>query len=183
MKVCILTFAVTNNYGATLQCYALSKFIQQQGHETIILNVPLQRAGAPRYKVKLIKRIKNKIHKILFKNVSNERYHRTKEQLRQDNKYAEQNMQLFDVFREKYFKNITHPYINEIDFVKDYPKADLYIVGSDQVWNLWVTNYQYPIFFLSLLKRDVKGFHMLLVWVEIEIFSSAKMSWKRWGLC
>ena len=62
MKVCILTFAVTNNYGATLQCYALSKFIQQQGHETIILNVPLQRAGAPRYKVKLIKRIKNKIY-------------------------------------------------------------------------------------------------------------------------
>lgn len=156
MKVCILTFAVTNNYGATLQCYALSKFIQQQGHETIILNVPLQRAGAPRYKVKLIKRIKNKIHKILFKNVSNERYHRTKEQLRQDNKYAEQNMQLFDVFREKYFKNITHPYINEIDFVKDYPKADLYIVGSDQVWNLWVTNYQYPIFFLSFVKEGCK---------------------------
>lgn len=105
MKVCILTFAVTNNYGATLQCYALSKFIQQQGHETIILNVPLQRAGAPRYKVKLIKRIKNKIHKILFKNVSNERYHRTKEQLRQDNKYAEQNMQLFDVFRENTSKH------------------------------------------------------------------------------
>ena len=50
MKVCILTFAVTNNYGATLQCYALSKFIQQQGHETMILNVPLQKAGALRTK-------------------------------------------------------------------------------------------------------------------------------------
>ena len=41
MKVAILTFARTNNYGATLQCYALNKFIKELGFETIILNVPL----------------------------------------------------------------------------------------------------------------------------------------------
>ena len=41
MKVAILTYARTNNYGATLQCYALNKYIQSLGHETIVLNVPL----------------------------------------------------------------------------------------------------------------------------------------------
>lgn len=57
MKVAILTFAVTNNYGATLQCYAMSEFLKSHGHETIILNVPLQKAGAARNKQTLLDRV------------------------------------------------------------------------------------------------------------------------------
>lgn len=156
MKVCILTFAVTNNYGATLQCYALSKFIQQQGHETIILNVPLQKAGASRSKGSLWVRVTNKIRRIMHITPPEGRYFRTKKQLQQDGQYDFQNMLKFEDFRKKYFPNLSHEYINEMDFEKDYPKADLYIVGSDQVWNVWVTNYQYPIFFLSFVKDSGK---------------------------
>lgn len=153
MKVCILTFAVTNNYGATLQCYALSKFIQQQGHETMILNVPLQKAGALRSKVSLWKRVKGRFKRTFNIVSENTRYPRSPKQLKQDRMFADKNMKLFDQFRDKYFDNLTHEYIIEEDFEKDYPKADLYIVGSDQVWNVWVTNYQYPIFFFSFVKH------------------------------
>lgn len=153
MKVCILTFAVTNNYGATLQCYALSKFIQQQGHETMILNVPLQKAGALRAKVSLWKHVKGRFKRTFNIVSENTRYPRNHKQIKQDSMFADKNMVLFDQFREKYFDNLTHEYINEEDFEKDYPKADLYIVGSDQVWNVWVTNYQYPIFFFSFIKH------------------------------
>ena len=101
MKVCILTFAVTNNYGATLQCYALSKFIQQQGHETIILNVPLQKAGASRSKGSLWVRVTNKIRRIMHITPPEGRYFRTKKQLQQDGQYDFQNMLKFEDFRKK----------------------------------------------------------------------------------
>ena len=151
MKVAILTFARTNNYGATLQCYALSKFIERFGHEVTILNVPLLKAGAPRNKTlleKLLAKIQEKLKPY------EHRYYRTSEQLKQDHQYNSKNMQLFDEFRTKYFPNLTHEYVSEIDFDRDYPKADLYVVGSDQVWNLWVTNIQYPLFFFSFLKNN-----------------------------
>lgn len=153
MKVAILTFARTNNYGATLQCYALTKFIEQYGHNVTIINVPLLKAGTPR-KRNFIDKMLSKIHGIIYSH--EKRYRRTVEQLQQDKIYDNQNMQLFDEFRAEYFPNLTHEYISESDFEKKYVEADLYIVGSDQVWNLWVTNIQYPIFFFSFLKKDEK---------------------------
>ncbi len=156
MKVCILTFAVTNNYGATLQCYALYKFIQQQGHDAFILNVPLKKAGSMRDKPSFIARLRYKWNKLRNVIPEDERYHRTPEERLKDKAYDAENMKLFDVFRSKYFKNITHEYVEEQDFEKDYPNADLYIVGSDQVWNLWVTNYQYPIFFFSFVRKGCR---------------------------
>lgn len=61
MKIAILTFARTNNYGATLQCYALTKFVEQYGHQVSIINVPLLKAGAPRNK-NLIDKVWSKVH-------------------------------------------------------------------------------------------------------------------------
>ena len=45
MRVAILTFSRTNNHGATLQCYALSKYIDSLGYESIIINIPLKSAA------------------------------------------------------------------------------------------------------------------------------------------
>ena len=154
MKVAILTFAVTNNYGATLQCYAMSEFLKSHGHETIILNVPLQKAGAARNKQTLLDRVLSRI-KLLKTSLYGQtegRYYRTAEEIAKDREYEAKNMKLFDEFRDKYFKELSHPYIVEQDFIDDYPDADAYIVGSDQVWNPWVTNFQYPLFFFSFVK-------------------------------
>ncbi len=158
MKVAILTFAVTNNYGATLQCYAMQEFLRSQGHETLILNVPLQKAGASRVKRTIWSRIKDKIYRTKIKIVGQTegRYIRTQEEMKQDKVYESKNMELFNICRDKHFINLTHPYIDEEDFLYDYPEADAYIVGSDQVWNPWVTNYQYPLFFLSFVKANRK---------------------------
>lgn len=161
MKVAILTFARTNNYGATLQCYALSKYIENYGHIVDIINVPLIKAGAFRQK-SFRERLQNK-WKSIYKRINpikTEDYYirflRTKEQLEQDKEYDRQNMLLFDAFRDKYFPNLTHEYITEEDFINDYPDADLYIVGSDQVWNPWVTNVQYSLFFFSFVREKKK---------------------------
>lgn len=153
MKVAILTFARTNNYGATLQCYALSKFIEQYGHQTSIINIPLMKAGAPRKKT-FVEKFLSKIHGYFYQ--YEKRYHRTAEELQKDQEYDKQNMLLFDEFRSVYFPNLTHEYLTEADFEENFPQADLYVVGSDQVWNLWVTNIQYPLFFFSFLKHGEK---------------------------
>ena len=41
MKIGILTFSKENNYGANLQCYALSTILKQWGHEVSIIDIQL----------------------------------------------------------------------------------------------------------------------------------------------
>ena len=167
MKVAILTFARTNNYGATLQCYALNKYIQDLGHETIILNVPLDDGSVrPRKKRNIIVRglhFGYNFLKRLFKVNSPKkleeyeiRYPLSIESIEQEKKYSDLNMKLFDDFRTKYLPNITDEYFSFEDFENNYPNADAYVVGSDQVWNLQITGWQYPIFFLSFVKDRSK---------------------------
>lgn len=168
MKVAILTFARTNNYGATLQCYALNKYIQSLGHETIILNVPLDDGSIrPKKKKNFFKRIANRGYRILkqiFETNNRKqkladweiRYILNAEEKEKEKRYSNLNMKYFDDFRTKYLTNITEEYFTSEDFERNYPQADAYVVGSDQVWNLQITGWQYPLFFLSFVRKGSK---------------------------
>lgn len=168
MKVAILTYARTNNYGATLQCYALNKYIQSLGHETIVLNVPLDDGSVRKVKkrpffmraLSFAKRCLLFPYNRFFPKKSLHdyeiRYQLTPEQKALEKEYSQKNMALFDEFRSHYLPNITDEYFYESDFEKNYPEADAYIVGSDQVWNLKICRNQYPIFFLSFVKNGGK---------------------------
>lgn len=168
MKVAILTYARTNNYGATLQCYALDKYIKSLGHETIILNVPLddgscRKLTRPLYKrvLGLAKRIVVKMIRLVMpaKNSMKDyeiRYSLTREQRVQEQAYSNQNMLLFDEFRQKYMPNLSIEYFTLQELIDNYPDADAFIVGSDQVWNVKICTHQYPIFFLEFVKKNHK---------------------------
>ena len=168
MKVAILTYARTNNYGATLQCYALNKYIQSLGHETIVLNVPLDDGSVREVKKRpLILRAFSFAKRCLllpYKRFFNKktlhdyeiRYQLTPEQKALEKECSQKNMALFDEFRSKYLPNITKEYFYETDFENDYPEADAYVVGSDQVWNVDICRNQYPIFFLSFVRTGRK---------------------------
>jgi len=41
MEIGIITFHTANNYGAVLQCYALSEILTQKGHQVELINLPL----------------------------------------------------------------------------------------------------------------------------------------------
>lgn len=169
MKVGILTYARTNNYGATLQCYALDKYIRSLGHETIILNVPLTGLSSNNVRRSLCRRIlglPEKVLKKIYRKVvpSNAptikpyevRYQLTQEQRQKEQEYSDQNMRLFDEFRAKYMPNLTKEYLTVDDLKNDYPDADAFVVGSDQVWNVNICLDQYPIFFLGFVKPNHK---------------------------
>jgi hypothetical protein len=121
MKIGLLTFSRENNYGANLQCYALTNILSSWGHEVTIINLPLQGRKFSVYSI-------------------------VDEQL------------IFGQFRKKYLPTaFTRAYYSEKDLTNDPPVADLYIVGSDQVWNPNITKDTNPhVYFFSWLPETAK---------------------------
>ena len=140
-KIGILTFHNADNYGALLQAYALKKSLKDMGHNTHIINYycpKLQRD----YKIfKLpkfsIKDIIKQIIKYIFSPLS--LYIRHK----------------FKGFRRQYLSD-TEPYYPDT-ITNCSGKYDMFITGSDQVFNPRLTDYDRN-YFLSFCKDKCKKF-------------------------
>ena len=110
---------MSKNYGAVLQAYALKRSIEKLGHSTSVINYN----GAVGNDTYLLYKkgfgyftFKYNIHRLLH---------------RRDLKNS---IKKFQDFRLKNF-NLTTPYVNYTSLKKTPPKASIYVVGSDQVWN------------------------------------------------
>lgn len=106
MKAIILTFSKVNNFGANLQCYALSKVVERLGYDVEILDYQLSGSKSL-----------NPIFRV--------------------SQFFQR--RLFDKFRSRYFPPFTKKYSTHEELVSQCPQADIYIVGSDQVWNPQLT--------------------------------------------
>lgn len=135
-KVGIIT-KMSKNYGAVLQAYALKTLIEKSGKKVEIINYngktgnqsystfsKIDSLGSLRYNAKRLFHAKG-ITDSSFK---------------------------FNEFRSKYF-NLTKPYNGYEELKKDPPKDDVYIVGSDQVWNPQILFS--PIYFLAFGDKDI----------------------------
>ena len=163
MKIAILTFSQTTNYGAALQCYALSKYLQNLGHNIIIFNIPLiieqkEKLSSLSSFFKISRNILSRLKRLIIvkkdTNAESIRYVRNNKEKKEDAYWDEQTRLLFKSFNEKYLPTFTKEFLTENDLCDNYPKADLYIVGSDQVWNPSITQKQKNIFFFSFLKDE-----------------------------
>lgn len=128
MKIGILTFHCAHNYGAVLQCYALQEYLKGLGHDVEIIDYRPNYLLNP-YKIFkvnktniLAKRLKNVIKAILMLGRRYVRYYKF-------NRFINQRLNL------SYKKN----------YIPD--NYDVYIIGSDQVWNPGITNGFDPIYF------------------------------------
>lgn len=128
LKIGILTFWWSNdNYGQLLQCYALQKYLRDAGHDAYLIrydfrpdiskNPFILRCLKALNPFKLIKFISHKKHelKVISEQTKNDRH--------------------FDDFRSKYIENSEKIYLHYSELESNPPEADVYIVGSDQVWN------------------------------------------------
>ena len=125
MKIGILTFHCAHNYGAVLQCYATQEFLRSKGHEVEIINYRPQYLLQP-YLLFNIRRIISRNPILMLKKVIKEiltfhiRYKRRKG-------------------FEKFINN--RLILSEcVDKTSIPSKYDVYIVGSDQIWNSRITN-------------------------------------------
>jgi len=127
-EVAILTFQSSNNYGALLQCYALSKTIERQGHNVSIINIQKE----------YIKDFEgltflNKQKLFIKKRFTNYIFQRE-----------------FDVFRTRFLKNKFTKPIKTVGDLNEYSnKYDAIVVGSDQVWRYAYTKSTLKSYFLD----------------------------------
>jgi hypothetical protein len=137
MKLGILTFQCTQNYGAVLQAYALKYYLEKLGYSVEIINYTPSYL-TERYKVFDSKRIfKGAVLKILpsfFKELLLLR----RRLIRTHN---------FNSFRIKHF-NLSGIKFSEVQSVE--LRYDTIVVGSDQVWNKVITKGFDPYFWGEL---------------------------------
>ena len=120
MKIALLTIWHEKNYGAELQAYATIKILQNLGHEVEMIDIRLSDMQ------KLS--IKGYIAQcIMWFSPCNRKFNR---------------------FWKKYIP-CTRRYKSIEELKADPPKADVYIVGSDQVWNPDITKSFADMFFLN----------------------------------
>lgn len=134
-KVDIVTYCEWNSYGSILQAWALKTHLVSLGCEVNHLRLD----SISSKKIKLY--FKGKNIKTLIINM-NRFWNRRKLQRRFD-----LTMQFFS----EHFRFI--PYLDYEQLKADVPEADVYIAGSDQIWNPNSIN---PFFYLSFVKDSRK---------------------------
>lgn len=181
MNICTITCHNVYNHGALLQAYALQQYIKNLGHKTKIIDY------RPYYLSQHFK----------FSRIDNKKYDRAIiKQLYIIAKFPSRLLSLrrkkaFDKFSKKYL-SLTPIIYKDIDELVKYPPiADIYIAGSDQIWNTYFKNGIDPAFYLdfgntykisyaasfatSILKSGTESFvkHQLLKLNDISVRESS----------
>lgn len=149
MKINTLTTYDVYNYGASLQAYALQQYLINLGHQVEIINYQ------PDYLTR----------KYDYKWVNPEsklsRYALTRFVYR-IMKYLQRKTtmgrkRVFDEFNHQVLKETATKYTSCDAICQNPPQADLYLVGSDQVWNVFYEAGRDPVFYLDFVKKGYKA--------------------------
>lgn len=125
MKIGILTFHWGTNYGGVLQAYALQTFLKQKGNDVVIINY------APHtFRDSFYKCFYSKNPFTIIENLKNY--------------WKEKNIAKF---RKKHMKLTERYYLPE-QLIENPPIMDIYIAGSDQIWNPYGLKSNKKIYFL-----------------------------------
>ena len=124
-KVEIITLQRVPNYGSVLQAYATSKIIESLGYNVEFINYMPKRMTI----FGMLSNLKNK-NGILKKSL----LVRTIVRIIMLPSYLVR-FRTFNSFTKRNLKMTTDIYCTFEDLKKNVPKADIYVTGSDQVWN------------------------------------------------
>ena len=140
MKIGIITIFGITNYGSALQAYALQKYISTLPNcKAELINYVYPNKFHKSKKGTLIKKIRNKAHvikEILF----NYKYQR---------KYK------FKQFGKKFHILSPQEYKSIEEIEKNPPLYDIYVTGSDQVWNIYSLKND-PVMYCSFAPSGAK---------------------------
>jgi len=177
MKIGILTIHDSPNYGACLQCYALWEYLNGQGYDCEVID--LHRPGAhPDYipskrymrcrplKQSNFTKLKNFVKQVLGKRPKPIEF------------YNEESKKKFDAFNSLYRKS--QSYLGPDELYKTPPDYDVYIAGSDQLWNP-TQSYSIEPYFLTFVDGKVKKKVSFATSIGItELRDIEKEQFRRW---
>ena len=167
MKVDIITMHCPLNYGAVLQTYALQSYIEYLGHSAEIIDY------RPSYLVRTQKLfyIGNKHAKsnLLFATAYIMLKLPQRIKIRRNfNKFIKRHLNL---------SNIRYNTCEEL--VSNPVRADVYICGSDQIWNTALPNGSDDAYFLSFVQKGLKNAYAASLAISTALDSKNKERFKR----
>jgi hypothetical protein len=125
MKIGIMTFWYSeNNYGQILQCYALQKYLRDAGHDVYLIRYDPKNDYI---QTPLWLKILKTFNPFLLFNYLFSKYRTQWERV--------MHPRYFSDFRNKYITQSKEIYLSYDELAANPPKADIYVTGSDQVWN------------------------------------------------
>lgn len=111
MKIAIITIHHIYNYGSVLQSYALCEYLRKHGYDAMIIDY------RPKYRKSILRMIRTSIAKLVFLPQYILRTYRYRSFIREKIKLTKKRYTSFEQLQETL------------------PCADIYIAGSDQLWN------------------------------------------------
>lgn len=146
MKIKTITCHDVYNHGASLQAFALQVYLSSQGHDVEIID----------YKPDYLSNHYNLwsvSNPIFDKPVVKQLYLLAKLPGRL---IALRRKRKFDEFTLKYLRLTPHRYHSNEELKTNPPKADVYIAGSDQIWNTLFQNGRDATFYLDFVPKGTK---------------------------
>lgn len=152
MKIKTITCHNVYNYGAILQAYALQRFLEDNGHEVEIIDY------APRYHSNSSWNIpeNSSVYKLASKFVVIHLLYALHRYIKKKRNVNTIRLKKFDDFTAEYLHVTSHKYKNFEDIQKNPPLADMYIAGSDQIWNPIGNTGLDPAFYLNFGGSGIK---------------------------
>ena len=142
MKICTITCSNTDNHGARLQTYALVKYLQEKGNVVLVIDYRPPYMD-PSFRVFYWPGFSIKEWAKFFlrfpQRILSKKRHKN-----------------FIVFSEKHIPLTNKIYHNVQELRDNPPDADLYIAGSDQIWNTFFPNGTDPAFYLDFGPNTIR---------------------------
>jgi hypothetical protein len=144
-KILTLTCHNVYNHGASLQQLALLEYLNSLGHDAKTINYkPSYLANHfnflainnPTFERNYVFKLFYILLKFPFRLIERKRKRK------------------FDSFENDYIKILPKKYTSNQELIHDLPIADVYICGSDQVWNSYFQNGKDPAFYLDFVPQD-----------------------------
>ena len=146
MKIKTITCHDVYNHGASLQAYALQTYLSSQGHDVEIIDYKPDYLSN-HYKLWSVS------NPVFDKPVVKQLYLLAKLPGRL---IALRRKRKFDEFSQKYLRLTSMRYHSNEELKTNPPKADVYIAGSDQIWNTLFQNGRDAAFYLDFAPKGTK---------------------------
>lgn len=149
MIIKTLTTYNVYNYGASLQAYALMTYLKHKGHNVEIINYQPEYLRR-KYNYKWVNP-ESKMSKFIFTRC----VYRIMKYLQRQTTIKRK--KAFDKFTSTQLCQTKTLYLSHSDLKNNPPEADLFIVGSDQVWNVFYETGRDDAFFLDFVIEGNKA--------------------------
>lgn len=148
MKIKTITCHDVYNLGASLQAYALAAYLKAQGHDVQIIDYKpiylrhyrLTDVPNPRFDRPVVRQV----------------YQIAKFPRRLWHRLTSCRKKVFDAFTARYLPVTEKVFSSNKELKAAPPEADVYIAGSDQIWNPVFQNGKDPAFFLDFVPEGKK---------------------------